>query len=115
MRKLALGLILLLPSSVAAKTVTGRASFDRHTGAMVTAARGVRRGSVLYAWNPETGKGARVRVTDACGRSMRFRHGRVLDLSTGAFRAIYGSLRRGHGPISYRVVSKGHGAYCGSF
>jgi rare lipoprotein A len=83
---------------------SGRASYHAHTGALVTAARHEPRGSVLKVTNPENGKSVTVLVNDAGPFAPA---GRVLDLSTGAFRELYGSLKRGHGPVQYEVVSRG--------
>ena len=64
--------------------VSGHASYHQHTSRMVTAAR-VPRGSKLWVWcqgKPEA-SGFAVTVNDS-GPYVR---GRVLDLSTGAFKA----------------------------
>jgi rare lipoprotein A (peptidoglycan hydrolase) len=34
---------------------------------------------------------------------------RILDLSTGAFSKLFGGTRRGVGPITYTVISRGAG------
>ena len=81
--------------------VSGRASYHQHTAKMVTAAR-VPRGSKLWVWHaakPES-SGFAVTVND----SGPYTPGRVLDLSTGAFKRLYGGLKRGHGPVRYRVM-----------
>jgi rare lipoprotein A len=83
---------------------SGSAAYHLHTGAMVTAARHEPVGSVLRVTNPRNGKSVTVRVND---RGPFSPPGRILDLSTGAFSALFGGLRRGHGPISYSVVSRG--------
>lgn len=84
------------------RKVSGRASYHQHTSKMVTAAR-VPRGSKLWVWHaqkPES-SGFAVTVND----SGPYVSGRVLDLSTGAFKRLYGGLNRGHGPVNYRVLS----------
>ena len=84
------------------KIVSGRASFHQYTSQMVTAAR-VPRGSKLWVWHgqkPES-SGFLVTVNDAGP----YARGRVLDLSTGAFKRLYGGLGRGHGPVRYRILS----------
>ena len=81
--------------------VSGRASYHQHTSAMVTAAR-VPRGTKLWVWHGDKAEstGFAVIVND----SGPYTRGRVLDLSTGAFKRLYGSLKRGHGPVHYRVI-----------
>lgn len=81
----------------------GIASYDQHTDAFITAARYEPRGALLAVMNPRTGRSILVRVTDRGP----FNGNRVLDLSTGAFRALFGSLKRGTGQVSYQVVSGG--------
>ena len=83
------------------RTVRGRASYHQHTGAMVTAAR-VPRGSKLWVWHgkKDESTGFAVTVND----SGPYTPGRVLDLSTGAFKRLYGGLNRGVGPVCYRVI-----------
>ncbi len=80
---------------------SGRASYHLHTNEMVTAARHEPRGTMLRVTNPETGKAVVVRVND---RGPFSPANRVLDLSTGAFRELYGGLGRGHGPVTYEVI-----------
>ena len=82
--------------------VSGRASYHQHTSKMVTAAR-VPRGSKLWVWHGAKAEstGFVVLVND----SGPYTRGRVLDLSTGAFKRLYGGLKRGHGPVNYRVIS----------
>lgn len=87
-----------------AQAASGRASYHLHTGAMVTAARNEPLGSVLRVTNPQNGRSVTVTVND---RGPFSPPGRVLDLSTGAFSAIYGGLGRGHGPVEYEVLSRG--------
>ncbi len=60
-------------------------------------------GSVLRVTNPQTGKTITVRVN---GRGP-YNGNRILDLSTGAFSALYGGLGRGHGPVRYTVIKRG--------
>lgn len=81
--------------------VSGQASYHLHTSRMVTAAR-VPRGSKLWVWRADKAEssGFAVTVNDAGP----YTRGRVLDLSTGAFKRLFGSLKRGHGPVHYRVV-----------
>ena len=81
--------------------VSGRASYHQHTSRMVTAAR-VPRGSKLWVWHGQKAEstGFAVTVNDAGP----YTRGRVLDLSTGAFKRLYGGLGRGHGPVCYRVM-----------
>ena len=79
----------------------GRASYHLHTSEMVTAARYETRGTMLRVTNPETGKSVVVRVND---RGPFSPANRVLDLSTGAFRELYGGLGRGHAPVTYEVI-----------
>ena len=81
---------------------SGKASFYKHSGAMITAANEPV-GSILRATNPQNGKSVQVRVVG----SGPFVRGRVLDLSTGAFKQLYGGLGRGVGPVQYTVVSRG--------
>ncbi len=71
---------------------------------MVTAARNEPIGSVLRVTNPQNGRSVVVTVND---RGPFSPPGRVLDLSTGAFSAIYGGLGRGQGPVEYEVISHG--------
>ena len=91
--------ILSFISSADARS--GRASYHLHTDQMVTAARYEERGQMLRVTNPETGKSVVVRVND---RGPFSPANRVLDLSTGAFRELYGGLGRGHGPVTYEVI-----------
>ncbi len=83
------------------RQVSGRASYHQLSSRMVTAAR-VPRGTKLWVWRagqPQS-SGFAVTVNDS-GPYVR---GRVLDLSTGAFKRLFGSLKRGHGPVNYRVM-----------
>lgn len=90
-------------SSNAAQARRGLAAYHLHTSAYVTAARYEPRGSLLNVMNPRTGRSILVRVNDRGP----YNGNRILDLSTGAFKALFGSLKRGTGPISYQVVSRG--------
>ncbi len=87
----------------AAHARSGIAAYHSHTDAFVTAARYEPRGSLLNVVNPRNGRSILVRVNDRGP----YNGNRVLDLSTGAFRALFGSLNRGTGAISYQVVSRG--------
>ena len=96
----------ILAGAHKAQAHSGIASYDQHTDAFITAARYEPRGALLSVMNPRTGRSVLVRVTDRGP----FNGNRVLDLSTGAFRALFGGLGRGTGPVTYQVVSGGHGA-----
>ena len=85
----------------AQKTRKGHAAYHLHTSRMITASRYEPRGAVLKVVNPNNGKSVFVTVNDRGP----FNGNRILDLSTGAFKALFGSLGRGVGPISYTVVS----------
>ena len=87
----------------AAQARSGKAAYHLHTSAMVTAARYEPRGSVLRVTNPQNGRSVIVRVNDRGP----FNGNRILDLSTGAFRKLYGGLGRGVGPVTYTVISRG--------
>ncbi len=89
--------------SGAAQARSGLAAYHLHTGEFVTAARYEPRGSLLNVMNPRTGRSILVRVNDRGP----YNGNRILDLSTGAFSALFGGLGRGTGPISYQVVSHG--------
>ena len=82
---------------------SGKAAYHLHTSRMVTAARYEPIGSVLRVTNPQTGKSVIVTVNDRGP----FNGNRILDLSTGAFKQLFGSLKRGVGPISYTVIKRG--------
>lgn len=94
------GLLLTTFATQSAQARNGIASYDRHTDEFVTAARYEPRGALLNVVNSRTGRSILVRVNDRGP----FNGNRVLDLSTGAFRALFGGLGRGTGPISYQVV-----------
>ncbi len=90
-------------TSASAQTRSGRAAYHLSSRSMTTCARYEPVGSILRVTNPQTGKTITVRVT---GRGP-YNGNRVLDLSTGSFKALYGSLNRGHGPVRYTVVKRG--------
>jgi rare lipoprotein A len=99
---IALGTLALTGIVSDAQARSGKAAYHLHTDQMVTAARFEPRGSVLKVTNPETGKSVTVLVNDRGP----FNGNRYLDLSTGAFRKLYGGLGRGVGPMTYEVVSR---------
>jgi rare lipoprotein A len=70
---------------------------------MITAARYEPVGSVLRVTNPQNGNSVVVRVA---GRGP-YNGNRILDLSTGAFSKLYGGTKRGVGPVTYEVISRG--------
>ena len=82
---------------------SGKAAYCMHTPKLVTASRYEPRGSVLLVTNPETGKSVKVTVIDRGP----FNGNRILDLSTGAFKALFGGLGRGVGPVQYKVLQRG--------
>jgi rare lipoprotein A len=106
-RCLALWLVFMLTiaTGVQAQTRSGRAAYHYHTSEMITASRYEPVGSVLDVTHPGTGKTVRVRVAG----SGPYNGNRILDLSTGAFSALYGGTGRGVGPVRYTVVSRGGG------
>lgn len=93
----------LFSSTAEAKTRSGRAAYHHSSGAFTTCARYEPIGSILRVTNPQTGKTITVRVN---GRGP-YNGNRILDLSTGSFRALYGGLGRGTGPVRYSVVRRG--------
>jgi rare lipoprotein A len=95
--------ILSLGLFNAAHARSGRAAYHASDSSLVTCARYEPIGSILKVTNPETGKTITVRVN---GRGP-YNGNRILDLSTGSFKALYGGLGRGVGPVSYTVVSGG--------
>lgn len=97
----ALALTCAFSSSAFARS--GKAAYYKKDSRFVTASRYEPRGSVLLVTNPETGKSIKVTVIDRGP----WNGNRVLDLSTGAFKALYGSLRRGVGPVTYKVLKRG--------
>ena len=88
-----------------AQARSGRAAYHYFTGAMITASRYEPVGSVLRVTNPQNGRSVTVRVAG----SGPYNGNRILDLSTGAFKQLYGGLGRGVGPVSYTVLSRGGG------
>lgn len=102
---LAAALLLSSLGYSVAQTRKGKAVYHLHTERMVTASRYEPRGSILKVTNPETGKSVIVTVNDRGP----FNGNRILDLSTGAFKKLYGSLRRGVGPVHYTVIRRGRG------
>ena len=101
--KLLLGVVLLTGSAAQARS--GRAAYHYYTSEMITAARYEPVGSILKVTNPQNGRSVVVRVAG----SGPYNGNRILDLSTGAFSALYGGLGRGVGPVSYEVISRGSG------
>lgn len=102
---LLIALLLTTGAGVKAQTRSGRAAYHYHSSQMITASRYEPVGSVLDVTHPGTGKTVRVRVA---GRGP-YNGNRILDLSTGAFSALYGGTGRGVGPVRYTVVSRGGG------
>jgi rare lipoprotein A len=90
-------------SDVNAQSRSGRAAYHMSSRSMTTCARYEPIGSVLKVTNPETGKSIIVKVN---GRGP-YNGNRILDMSTGSFRALYGGLGRGHGPVKYTVIKRG--------
>lgn len=103
MNKLLMSGAALVALAGAVQARSGKAVYHQHTSEMVTAARYEPRGSILKVTNPENGRSIVVRVNDRGP----FNGNRILDLSTGAFRALYGGLGRGIAPVRYEVVSGG--------
>ena len=101
--KLLLCVVVLTASAAQARS--GRAAYHYYTSEMITAARYEPVGSVLKVTNPQNGRSVVVRVAG----SGPYNGNRILDLSTGAFSALYGGLGRGVGPVSYEVISRGSG------
>jgi len=83
----------------------GKAAYHLRTSRMVTASRHEPRGSILKVTNPETGK----TVTVTVNNRGPFNGNRILDLSTGAFKQLFGGLGRGVGPIHYKVLRRVYG------
>jgi rare lipoprotein A len=88
-----------------AEARSGRAAYHAHSSEMVTCARYEPIGSILKVTNPETGRSIVVVVNG----SGPYNGNRILDLSTGAFKALYGGLGRGVGPVQYTVIRSGWG------
>lgn len=91
-----------IASNATAQTRSGRAAYHLSSRSMTTCARYEPVGSVLRVTNPKTGKSIIVKVN---GRGP-YNGNRILDLSTGSFKALYGGLGRGHGPVKYTVVKR---------
>ncbi len=100
---LALSALLFLGALAHAQTRSGRAAYHFSSGALTTCARYEPIGSILRVTNPQNGKTITVRVN---GRGP-YNGNRILDLSTGSFKALYGGLGRGVGPVRYTVVRRG--------
>lgn len=98
-----LGVALTVCSAAHARS--GQAAYHYYTSEMITASRYEPVGSVLKVTNPQNGRCVTVRVAG----SGPYNGNRILDLSTGAFKALYGSLGRGVGSMSYEVISRGGG------
>jgi len=103
-------IILTALLATSAYSATTTASYNEITTKRVTAARGMRMGTKLWVWKKgsSSSKGCAVWVNDACGRKMRG-WGRNLDLSTGAFTHLFGSLRKGTGKVNYKILKEGRG------
>jgi len=99
---LAVPILLLANSFASAQTRGGRAAYHLSSRSMTTCARYEPIGSVLRVTNPQTGRTITVRVN---GRGP-YNGNRILDLSTGAFAALYGGLGRGTGPVRYTVIKR---------
>lgn len=97
---------MLLVVTTSSQARSGRAAYHFHSNAMITAARYEPVGSVLRVTNPQNGRSVTVKVVDRGP----YNGNRILDLSTGAFRQLYGGLKRGVGPVSYTVISRGNGS-----
>ena len=104
-KRMVLTALAAVAVSGAAQARSGRAAYHYHTGEMITASRYEPIGSVLRVTNPQNGRSVTVRVAG----SGPYNGNRILDLSTGAFSALYGGLGRGVGPVSYEVISRGGG------
>ncbi len=100
---LTLASLAILPLSAQAQNRSGRAAYHLASRSMTTCARYEPIGSILRVTNPQSGKTILVKVT---GRGP-YNGNRILDLSTGSFRALYGGLGRGVGPVRYTVVKRG--------
>ncbi|HEX8463697.1 MAG TPA: septal ring lytic transglycosylase RlpA family protein [Abditibacterium sp.] len=98
-------LVALGASGAQAQTRSGRAAYHLSSRSLTTCARYEAVGSVLRVTNPQTGKTILVKVT---GRGP-YNGNRILDLSTGSFKALYGGLGRGVGPVRYSVVKRAKG------
>jgi hypothetical protein len=112
----------LLTSPARARTISGIASHHQNTSRYRAAAHGVRRGAKLWVWRQgmssrpkaKGGTGIPVWVNDAGPYVYNRKTGwRVLDLSRGAFKALFGGTKRGLGRVSYKVLRKGKGQWTG--
>lgn len=104
-KQIVLTALVTLAVSGMAQARSGRAAYHYYTGEMITASRYEPIGSVLRVTNPQSGRAVTVRVAG----SGPYNGNRILDLSTGAFSALYGGLGRGVGAVSYEVISRGGG------
>lgn len=86
-----------------AQSRSGRAAYHLSSRSMTTASRYEPVGSILKVTDPKTGKSILVRVN---GKGP-YNGNRILDLSTGSFKALYGGLGRGVGPVKYTVIKRG--------
>lgn len=100
---LALAALFCLAATSHAQTRSGRAAYHFHESALTTCARYEPIGSLLRVKNPQNGNTIMVRVN---GRGP-YNGNRILDLSTGSFKALYGGLGRGVGPVKYTVIRRG--------
>lgn len=101
---LAVALVVFIAGgNIAHASKKGKAAYHLHTSRMVTASRYEPRGSVLKVTNPKNGKSVIVTVNDRGP----FNGNRILDLSTGAFKQLFGGLGRGVGTIHYDVIKRG--------
>lgn len=103
LQRFGLAILLCIGLASAAEARSGKAAYHAHTSRLVTCARYEPVGSVLRVTNPETGRSIVVTVN---GRGP-YNGNRILDLSTGAFRKLYGGLGRGVGPVRYEVLRRG--------
>ena len=94
--------LLTAVSPLQAQSRSGRAAYHLGTRGMATCARYEPIGSILRVTNPQTGKTITVRVS---GRGP-YNGNRILDLSPKSFKALYGGLGRGVGPVKYQVIKR---------
>jgi rare lipoprotein A len=80
----------------------GRAAYHMSSRSMTTCSRYEPVGSILRVTDPKTGKTIIVKVN---GRGP-YNGNRILDLSTGSFKALYGGLGRGVGNVKYTVIKR---------
>ena len=102
-RLLPLVALVALSTPSFAQTRSGRAAYHQSSRGLTTCARYEPIGSILRVTNPQNGRTITVRVN---GRGP-YNGNRILDLSTGSFKALYGGLGRGTGPVRYTVVKRG--------